>query len=124
MNEIKKSYLSVFPLLLLLLLPGLVRWMKIKSRDYSFDEKNLHVEEGVFKKESISIPLIKVESVQAKYNIFGNGTILINARVVNTASDDLWNLEYVKHAKKVRREIMAAVDAAREKQGVKPLDTF
>ena len=124
MKKLKNSYLSVYPLLLLVIFPGIVRFAKIKSRHYTFDERNIHVEEGVFQRESMSIPLIKIESVQVKSNILGNGTVLLNAKVASKDADNMWDLEYVRNAKKARREIMQAIDNARDLLGVKPLDRF
>lgn len=124
MNNVEKSYLSVFPLLLLLILPGLVRWVKIKTRVYTYDSKNLYVEEGVFSKDSITIPLIKIESIQVRSNILGNGTVQVNARVASRNADSMWNLEYVKNAKRAKNQLWEAVENARTEQGVKSLDTF
>ena len=124
MNKIEKSYLSVFPLLLLFILPGLVRWVKIKTRVYSYDSKNMYVEEGVFSKDSITIPLIKIESIQVRSNILGNGTVQVNARVASRNADSMWNLEYIKSAKAAKNKLWQAVENAKTEQGVKSVDTF
>lgn len=124
MKNVEKSYLSVFPLLLLLILPGLVRWVKIKTRVYTYDSKNLYVEEGVFSKDSMTIPLIKIESIQVRSNILGNGTVQVNARVASRNADSMWSLEYVKNAKRAKNQLWEAVENARTEQGVKSLDTF
>ena len=124
MNNVEKSYLSVFPLLLLLILPGLVRWVKIKTRVYTYDSKNLYVEEGVFSKDSMTIPLIKIESIQVRSNILGNGTVQVNARVASKNADSMWSLEYIKNAKRAKNQLWQAVENARTEQGVKSLDTF
>lgn len=129
MNNIEKSYLSVFPLLLLLIFPGLVRWVKIKTRVYTYDSKNLYIEEGVFSKDSMTIPLIKIESIQARSNILGNGTIRVNAKVGSEDFDGMWGLgeiklKYIKNAKGVMNQLWQAVENARTEQGVKSLDTF
>lgn len=126
MNNIEKSYLSVIPLLLLLIFPGLVRWVKIKTRVYTYDSKNLYIEEGVFSKDSMTIPLIKIESIQVRSNILGNGTIRVNAKV---ASNGMWGLrdiklKYIKKSKEVMNQLWQAVENARTEQGVKSLDTF
>jgi uncharacterized membrane protein YdbT with pleckstrin-like domain len=124
MTKIRKSFLSVYPLLLLFILPGLKRWIIIATRSYNYDKLNLNVEEGVFNKDSMSIPLIKIESIQVRSNLLGNGTLTINAKVATKNAVNMFNLEYVRNARRVKRELNNAIEVARAAQGVKTLDTF
>jgi len=124
MTKIKKSYLTVYSLCLLLIFPGLVRWAKIKTRHYSYDSKNLFIEEGVFSKNSMTIPLIKIESIQTRSNILGNGTLQINAKVASKNAQSMFSLEYIRGAKKAKNQLWEAVENAKSEQGVKAIDTF
>lgn len=123
-THVRKSYLSVFPLLLLLILPGFVRFLKIKTRVYSYDSKNLFVEEGVFNKNSMTIPLIKIESIQVRSNILGNGNVNLNVKVAGSKAYGMTSLEYIRNAKNEKNKIFEEAENARTVQGVKSIDTF
>ncbi|NLZ65397.1 MAG: PH domain-containing protein [Clostridiales bacterium] len=127
MNNIEKSYLSLIWLALwswvLLFIPLFIRLAKIKSRKYSYDNKNIYVEEGVFTKHSITVPLYKIETVRATANILGNGTLTLHsgARGVGLG---LNNMEYIKNVKHYQAKLTQLAEKAREDKGIKTVDTF
>lgn len=128
MRRIQNSYLSlIFTALwgwILLEIPLLVRYLVIKNKVYEYDEKNIHVSEGVLNKNSMTIPLIKIETVNATSNIFGNGTISINSRAAGSYDSRMHNFEYIKSSANERRLLMEQIEKAREAQGVRAIDTF
>ena len=47
------------------------------TTDYSYDNKNLTIREGVFVKRQRIIPLYRIIDVQARRNILGYGTVTV-----------------------------------------------
>lgn len=129
MNQkiIEKSYLSLIWFALwswvLLFIPLLVRFLKIYTRKYSYDDKNLYIQEGVLSKTSITVPLYKVETIRANANILGNGTLHINSGARGVTSG-MNNLEYVKGVVRYQNELAQVVEKAREDKGIKSVDMF
>jgi uncharacterized membrane protein YdbT with pleckstrin-like domain len=128
MKELRKTYLSCYWYavwsIFLLEIPFLIRFFKIRTRHYTYDEKNLHIEEGVFSKETMTIPLHRIETISAKSNLFGNGTVSIHSKGAGSHIKAMQNLEYIRNVKAVKTELMNAIEAARERLGVKSIDTF
>ncbi len=127
MKEIKKSYLSVIWFALwgwvLLFIPTIVRFLKIKTRKYYYDDKNIYVQKGVFRKQYSSFPLIKIENIHTTSNILGNGTIKLSVSARGNYPH-LKDLEFVKGALNVQNELNEAIEIARKQHGVKAVDTF
>lgn len=128
MKRIRNSYLSLLWVglwgIILLEIPLLIRWLTIRSKKYTYDEKNIHISEGILTKKSMSIPLIKIETVEAVTNIFGNGSLKINASVAGKGNLQLTTLEYIKGSAGVRNEFAALIENVRAKAGIKVVDAF
>ncbi len=124
--DIKKSYLSVVWFVMwswvLLYIPLIIRVLKIATRSYHYDKKNLHVEEGIFNKKALDITLVKIESVSSTANIFGNGTLTINTKMAGNNNSELLKLEFIANVKQQRKMLIDAVEQAKEDQGVKSVD--
>ena len=125
---IEKSYFSLIWFALwswiLLFIPLLVRFLNIYTRKYTYDNKNLYVREGVLNKNSISIPLIKIESVRSTSNIIGNGTITIgtNTRGANTAG--MQSLNFISKVEQQRNKLSNTIDKIKEESNIKVVDIF
>ena len=128
MNEIQKSYLSLLGCALwsqvLFFIPLLIRFVRIKARKYTYDDRDIYIEEGFLTKNSMSIPLIKIETVQVRSNLLGNGVVNINSRAAGTRYASMHNLEFIKNAKQVGNDLTNAITNAREVQGIKTIDIF
>lgn len=128
MNEIQKSYLSLLGCALwsqvLFFIPLLIRFVRIKARKYTYDDSNIYIEEGFFIKNSMSMPLIKIETVQVRSNLLGNGVVNLNSRAAGTRYASMHNLEYIKNVKIVGNDLTNAITNAREVQGIKTIDIF
>ena len=127
MEEIQKSYLSLIGLALwswiLLFIPLLVRFIKIKTRKYTYDNENIYVQEGVFTTRSITVPLYKVETISATANIFGNGTLHLHSRA-RGVSLGMNNLEFVRNVKHYQSVLSQLAEKSRNEKGIKYVDTF
>ena len=62
-----------------------------QTRKY-YDDKNIYVQEGVFRKQYSSFPLIKIENIHMTSNILGNGTIKLSVRAGNYPHLKIWSL--------------------------------
>ena len=113
MKEIQKSYLSLLGCALwswvLLFIPLLIRFVRIKARKYTYDDRDIYIEEGFLTKNSMSIPLIKIETVQVRSNLLGNGVVNINSRAAGTRYASMHNLEFIKNAKQVGNDLTNAI---------------
>ena len=128
MKRIENSYLSLVWVGLwswiLIFIPLLIRWLTIANKKYTYDDKNIYLSEGILKKRSMSFPLIKIETVSATSNIFGNGTIQLHVSAAGRRNTHLTSLEYIKASNSVRNELTAVIDSLRDRMGIKPIDIF
>lgn len=125
MKVIKKSYLSLIWRaiwgLILIEIPFFVRWFEILGHSYQYDNNNLYVEEGIFNKNSTTIPLYKIDNVSSEANIFGNGTVVVSCNIAGAKHTAMY---YVANAKAAAAELRNASEAARKARGIKEVDTF
>lgn len=128
MNRIKNSYLSLWWVglwgIILLEIPLLIRWLTIRNKKYTYDDKNIYLSEGILNKNTMSIPLIKIETVEAASNIFGNGSLKINASAAGGRNMQLTTLEYIKGSINARNELTNVIDTVRKEAGIKMVDAF
>lgn len=125
---IKKSYLSLLWFVLwswiLIFIPLLVRFLNIYTRKYTYDNKNLYVREGILNRNSISIPLLKIETVRSTANIFGNGTITIGTNTKGANLAGMQTLDFIKKVEQQRIELSNALDKIKEESDIKVVDAF
>jgi len=85
MRTIKTTYKPVWLSLLwsyiLVWIPTIVYAVKIATTEYSYDDKNLVIQTGVFTKHQKTLPFYRITDIQARKNIFGFGAIVVSDKM-------------------------------------------
>ena len=90
-------YISLLWSYLLYFIPTIVIALKLKNSRYEYDDDQIIVEKGVFKKQQDAINLSFVLDVQGSSNIFKYGKVILKTR------HKIITMDYVKDPLEVAR---------------------
>ena len=82
------------------------------TTDYSYDDNNLTVREGIFVKHQKIIPIYRIIDVQARRNIIGYGTVTIREKTGIT------KLRLVASPLETARALSVAKESAQRRQNI------
>lgn len=96
------------------------KWLELKCRVYEVTSERIRVSRGIFTRRTDELELYRVKDLTLIepffFRLFALGSVIITT---NDASTPMLTIHAVKGVKELREELRRAVEACRDKKGVR-----